>query len=91
MGISYPPGRIAAIPKGGYGKALDTDFGRAYWPGADCEHPVPDRHFNPDEDHMGSTPDGNASPATLTGTALPQDTKIDRAGFRRVRVMVAPH
>jgi len=39
---------------------------------------------------MGSTPDGNAGPATLTGTALPQDMKMDRAGLRRVRVMVAP-
>jgi hypothetical protein len=51
---------------------------------------VRDRHFNPDEKHMGSTPDGNACPATLTGTALPQDIKIDRAGNCRVRVMVAP-
>jgi hypothetical protein len=90
MLLSYPPGRIAAILPGGYGKALDTVLARAYRPIAVCGQSVRDRHFNPDEEHMGSTPDGNACPATLTGTALPQDIKIDRAGDGRVRVIVAP-
>jgi hypothetical protein len=51
---------------------------------------VRDKPFNPDEEPMGSTTFGNATPATVTGRALPQNIKIHRAGFRRVRVMVAP-
>jgi hypothetical protein len=39
---------------------------------------------------MGSTINGNAGPAILTGAALPQDIKIGRAGIRRVRLVVAP-
>jgi hypothetical protein len=35
--------------------------------------------------HMGSTPDGIASPMTQVGCALPQDTEIDRDGGGRVR------
>jgi len=54
------------------------------------EHPVRDRHFNPDEEHMGSTTFGNVNPATMTGLAMPQNIKINRAGLGRVRVMVAP-
>jgi hypothetical protein len=50
------------------------------------EHPVRDRHFNPDEEHMGSTPYGNAHPMKLIGLALPQDIEISRAGYGRVRV-----
>jgi hypothetical protein len=42
--------------------------------------------FNPDEEHMGSTPYGNANPMTLIGLALPQDIEISRAGYGRVRV-----
>jgi hypothetical protein len=38
---------------------------------------------------MGSTTFGNVNPA-MTGPALPQHIKINRAGFRRVREMVAP-
>jgi hypothetical protein len=49
------------------------------------EHPVRDKHFNPDEGHMGSTPYGNANPMTLIGLALPQDIEINRAGYVRVR------
>jgi hypothetical protein len=50
------------------------------------EHPVRDGHLNPDEEQMGSTPNGNAGPMTLIGIALPQGIKIDRAGGGRVRV-----
>jgi hypothetical protein len=39
---------------------------------------------------MGSTTFGNATPAILIGFAMPQDFKINRAGFGRVRMMVAP-
>jgi hypothetical protein len=46
---------------------------------------VPDRHFNPDEKHMGSTTIGTVNPA-MTGLAMPQDIKIDRVGNCRVRV-----
>jgi hypothetical protein len=46
--------------------------------------------FNPDEENMGSTTFGNVTPA-MTGPALPQNIKINRAGFRRVRETVAPH
>jgi hypothetical protein len=45
--------------------------------------------FNPDEEPMGSTTFGNVTPAMI-GPALPQDIKINRAGFRRVRGMVTP-
>jgi hypothetical protein len=38
---------------------------------------------------MGSTTFGNVTPAMI-GPALPQDIKINRAGFGRVRGMVAP-
>jgi hypothetical protein len=34
---------------------------------------------------MGSTTFGNVHPATMTGLAMPQDIKINRAGFGRVR------
>jgi hypothetical protein len=34
---------------------------------------------------MGSTTFGNVTPAIVTGSALPQNIKINRAGFRRVR------
>jgi hypothetical protein len=40
---------------------------------------------NPNEAHMGSTTFGNVTPAIVIGSALPQDIKINRAGFRRVR------
>jgi hypothetical protein len=39
---------------------------------------------------MGSTSFGNANPAIMTGLAMPQNIKINRAGSGRVRVMVAP-
>ena len=51
---------------------------------------VRDRFINPNEEPMGSTTSGIASPATI-GPALPQDIEINRAGLSRVRVMVAPH
>jgi hypothetical protein len=35
---------------------------------------------------MGSTTFGNADPMTTIGLAMPQDIKISRAGFGRVRV-----
>jgi hypothetical protein len=40
---------------------------------------------------MGSTTFGNVNPATMTGPAMPQDIKINRAGLGRVKVTVAPH
>jgi hypothetical protein len=46
------------------------------------------RLINPNEEHMGSTSFGNVTP--VIGSALPQDIKVNRAGFRRVRVIVAP-
>jgi hypothetical protein len=46
--------------------------------------------FNPNEETMGSTTFGNVTPASMTGPALPQNIRIDRAGSRRVRVVVAP-
>lgn len=39
---------------------------------------------------MGSTSFGNVIPA-LTGRALPQNIKVNRAGFRRVRETVGVH
>jgi hypothetical protein len=39
----------------------------------------------PDEEHMGTTTFGNVTPAIMTGPALPQNIKINRAGVRRVR------
>jgi hypothetical protein len=55
-----------------------------------CREPgVRDKPFNPDEEHMGSTTFGNVDPA-MTGLAMPQNIKINRAGFRRVREMVTP-
>jgi hypothetical protein len=45
--------------------------------------------FNANEEPMGSTTFGNVNPA-MTGPAMPQNIKINRAGFRRVREMVAP-
>jgi hypothetical protein len=41
------------------------------------------RLINPNEEHMGSTSFGNVTP--VIGSALPQDIKVNRAGFRRVR------
>jgi hypothetical protein len=38
---------------------------------------------------MGSSTFGSVTPA-MTGLAPPQKFRIDRAGFGRVRVMVAP-
>jgi hypothetical protein len=49
--------------------------------------------FNPYNEHsrthMGSTSFGSAD-LTAVSYAVPQNTKIDRAGSGRVRVMVAP-
>jgi len=45
--------------------------------------------FNANEEPMGSTTFGNVDPA-MTGLAMPQNIKINRAGRRRVREMVAP-
>jgi hypothetical protein len=53
--------------------------GQAYLPSI-VEDIVRDKPFNPNEEHMG-----NVTPAIMTGPALPQDIKINRAGFRRVR------
>jgi hypothetical protein len=50
------------------------------------ERLVRGKHFNPDEEHMGSTPDGDADPMTLFGPALPQDIAIDRTSDGRVRM-----
>jgi hypothetical protein len=74
---SDPPGRIE--------KTLDSDIAQAYLPGVVLDI-VRDKPFNPDEEHMGSTTFGNVTPATMIGLALPQNIKIDRAGFGRVRV-----
>jgi len=52
---------------------------------------VRDRFINPNEEPMGSTTSGIASPLATIGPALPQDIEINRAGLGRVRVMVAPH
>jgi hypothetical protein len=43
-----------------------------------------DEPFNPNEEHMGSTTFGNVTPAIMTGSAMPQDIKINRAGLGRV-------
>ena len=45
--------------------------------------------FNANEEPMGSTTFGNVDPA-MTGLAMPQNIKINRAGRRRVRETVAP-
>jgi hypothetical protein len=58
--------------------------GQAYLPSI-VEDIVRDKPFNPNEEHMGSTTFSNVTPAIMTGPALPQDIKINRAGFRRVR------
>jgi hypothetical protein len=78
------------ILPGGYGKMLDTVVGRAYWPIAVCGQSAREQAFQSDEKHMGSTTIGSVNPA-VTGRAMPQDIRINRAGFRRVREMVAPH
>jgi len=39
---------------------------------------------------MGSTTFGSVNPA-MTGPAMPQNIKINRAGLRRVRKPVAPY
>jgi hypothetical protein len=58
--------------------------GQAYLPSV-VEDIVRDKPFNRNEEHMGSTTFGNATPATLIGPALPLNIKINRAGFGRVR------
>jgi hypothetical protein len=79
--IDDPPGRIE--------KMLDSDTGQAYLPIVSRAF-VPDKSLNPNEEHMGSTTFGNVNPATMIGPAMPQDIRINRAGLRRVRGMVAP-
>jgi hypothetical protein len=46
---------------------------------------VRDSSINSNEETMGSTPYGIASPIATTGLALPQDIEINRAGVGRVR------
>jgi hypothetical protein len=41
--------------------------------------------FNANEEPMGSTTFGNATPAIMIGPALPRNIRINRAGFGRVR------
>jgi hypothetical protein len=48
-----------------------------------------DRNNEHSRTHMGSTSFGSAG-LTAVGYAVPQHTKIDRAGYGRVRLMVAP-
>jgi hypothetical protein len=78
---SDPPRRIE--------KALDSETGQAYLPDVVADI-VRDKPFNPNEEHMGSTTFGNVTPAIMTGLAMPQNIKINRAGLGRVRVTVAP-
>jgi hypothetical protein len=70
---------------------LDSDKAQAYLREHCRGRCVRDKPFNPDEEPMGSITFGNATPATMTGSAMPRNIKINRAGFRRVRMMVAPH
>jgi hypothetical protein len=56
--------------------------GQAYLPSIVADI-VRDKPFNPKEETMGSSTFGNAT--RLIGLALPQNIKINRAGFRRVR------
>ena len=42
--------------------------------------------LNPNEEQMGSTPFGDANPATGTGLAAPQHIEMDRGSHGRVRV-----
>jgi len=46
---------------------------------------VRDNPFNPNEEHMGGTTFGDATPAIMIGSALPRNFRIHRAGFGRVR------
>jgi hypothetical protein len=63
---------------------LDTSNGQEYVPIVWNNSSRPG--FNPNDEHMGSTTFGNANPMTTIGLAMPQDIKISRAGFGRVRV-----
>jgi hypothetical protein len=58
--------------------------GQAYVPSVVADI-VRGKPFNPNEEHMGSTTFGNATPGMMIGPARPQNIKINRAGFRRVR------
>jgi hypothetical protein len=78
---NHPPRRIENL--------LDSGTGQAYLPNCCREPCVRDKPFNPDEEHMGSSTFGNVNPA-MTGLALPQDNKINRAGLAARGVMVAP-
>jgi hypothetical protein len=71
--------------------SLDTDKGQAYSPIVVVDISIRGRSSNPNEEPMGSTPYGIASPLATIGPARPPDTEINRAGLGRVRVMVAPH
>jgi hypothetical protein len=69
MILLYPPTRIAAILPGGYKKRLTAIKARHT-----CrvvEDIVRDNPFNPNEEPMGSTTFGNATPAIMIGPALP--------------------
>jgi hypothetical protein len=65
-------------------KALDSDKGHAYLPST-VAVVVRGKPFNPNEEHMGSTIFGNATPTIVIGLARAQNIKINRASFRRVR------
>ena len=65
---------------------LDSDKGQAYLRKCSRRHRsrcVSSTLILINEEHMGSTIFGNVTP--VIGSALPQDIKINRAGFRRVR------
>jgi hypothetical protein len=64
---------------------LDSDTGQAYLPSIVGDIFARDMPFNPDEEHMGSTIFGSVNPAIMTGLAMPQNIKINRAGLGRVR------
>jgi hypothetical protein len=65
---------------------LDTGKGQAYSPTAVRRIPFRTSISTLDEEHMGSTPYGNANPMTLIGLAMPQDIETGRDGSGRVRV-----
>src|ERR1700736_2382294 len=81
--ISDPPRRIE--------NSLDRGTGQAYLPNCCREPCVRDEPFNPNEEHMGSTTFGNVTPAILTGPAMPQNIRINRAGSGRVRGDGSPY
>lgn len=83
---SFPilEGGYQASPRGDIEEILDMPEYRAYFLFVVLDIVPGDDVLNPNEEQMGSTTFGDATPAQVIGLAAPQQIEIDRGSYGRV-------